>query len=93
MPEFTTEIDIDPSEYLDYCSKSERKRLIELLVEDGDIEPDQSEKNASAGVRKPNFNDLTFWDSLEHLSKCRDLLTIEEEDYINKLADKFKHLR
>jgi len=93
MPEFTAEIDIDPSEYLDYCSKSERQRLIELLVEDGDIEPTQSDKNKGTGVRRPNFNDLTFWDNLDKLAKCRDLLTIEEEDYINKLASKFKHLR
>ena len=93
MPEFTAEVDIDPSEYLDSCSKSERKELIKWLIEDGDIEPDQAEKNKSAGVRNPNINDQRFWDSLEHLAKCRDLLTIEEEDLINNLAAKFKHLR
>jgi hypothetical protein len=93
MPEFTAEVDIDPSEFIDSCSKSERKRLVELLVEDGDIEPTQSDKNKGTGVRQPNFNDFTFWNSLDKLSKCRDLLTIEEEDYINKLANKFKHLR
>lgn len=93
MPEFTTEIDIDPSEFIDSCSKSERKRLVELLVEDGDIEPTQADSNKGTGVRQPNFNDFTFWSSLDKLAKCRDLLTIEEEDYINKLAGKFKHLR
>jgi hypothetical protein len=93
MPEFTAEVDIDPSEYLDYCSKSERQRLVELLVEDGDIEPDQAEKNASSGVRKPNINDLIFWENLDKLSKCRDLLSLEEENFINNLANKFKHLR
>ena len=93
MPEFTAEVDIDPSEFIDSCSKRERQRLVEILVEDGDIQPDQETKNSNTGVRKPNINDQTFWDSLDKLAKCRDLLTIGEEDYINKLASKFKHLR
>lgn len=93
MPEFTAEVDIDPSEFIDSCSRRERDRLIEILVEDGYIEPDQSTKNSNTGVRKPNINDLTFWDSLDKLAKCRDLLSIQEENFINNLANKFKHLR
>ena len=93
MPEFTAEVDIDPSEFIDSCSRRERDRLIEILVEDGYIEPDQSTKNSNTGVRKPNINDLTFWDSLDKLAKCRDLLSIEEENFINNLANKYKHLR
>lgn len=93
MPEFTAEVDIDPSEFIDSCSVRERKRLVELLIEDGDISPDQDTKNGNAGVRKPNINDQRFWDSLDKLAKCRDLLSIEEENFINNLAEKFKHLR
>ena len=93
MPEFSAEVDIDPSEFIDSCSRRERDRLIEILVEDGYIEPDQSTKNSNTGVRKPNINDLTFWDSLDKLAKCRDLLSIKEENFINNLATKFKHLR
>jgi hypothetical protein len=93
MPEFTAEVDIDPSEFIDSCSKRELQRLVKILEEDGHIEPSQADKNKGNGVRNPNMNDQTFWDSLDHLAKCRDLLTIEEEDYINKLANKFKHLR
>jgi hypothetical protein len=93
MPEFSAEVDIDPSEFIDSCSKKEKQRLIEILIEDGDIEPSQADKNKGAGVRKPNINDQRFWDSLDHLAKCRDLLTIEEEDLINNMAAKFKHLR
>jgi hypothetical protein len=93
MPEFTTEVDIDPSEFIDSCSKKEKERLIEILVEDGEIEPTQADKNKGTGVSKPNTNDQTFWDSLEQLSKCRDLLSLEEENFINNLANKFKHLR
>jgi hypothetical protein len=92
MPEFTTEIDIDPSEFIDTCSKRERDRLIEILVEDGYIQPDQATLNGDK-VRKPNINDERFFNSLDKLSSCRDLLSIEEENYINNLAEKFKHLR
>ncbi len=93
MPEFSTEIDIDPSEFIDACSKRERDRLIEILEEDGYISPSADTNSKNHGVRKPNINDLTFWSSLEKLAKCRDLLTIEEEDYINKLANKYKYIR
>jgi hypothetical protein len=89
MPEFTSEIDIDPSEYIDSCSKREKERLVEILTDDGYIQPEQSERN---GVRNPNLNDQLFWESIEVLGKTRHLLSIEEEIYINKLAEKFKYL-
>jgi hypothetical protein len=93
MPEFTAEVDIDPSEFIDSCSKRERDRLVEILIEDGYIQPDQDSKNGNNGVRKSNINDQTFWESLERLAKCKDLLSIEEENFINNLANKFKYIR
>ena len=93
MPEFIAEVDVDPSEFVDSCSVRERQRLIEILVEDGYIEPNQADKSKGNGVRRPNINDQRFWNSLEHLAKCRDLLSITEEEFINNLAERFKHLR
>ena len=93
MPEFTAEVDIDPSEFIDSCSKRELTRLVEILEEDGHIEPPQSSKQKGTGVRRPNINDQRFWDSLDKLAKCRDLLTVTEEQFINNLADRFKYLR
>ena len=93
MPEFTAEVDIDPSEFIDSCSKREKDRLVEILIEDGYIQPDQDTKNSNTGVRRPNINDQRFWDNLDKLAKCRDLLSIGEENFINNLAEKFKHLR
>jgi hypothetical protein len=93
MPEFSTEIDIDPSEFIDACSKRERDRLIEILEEDGYIQSSTETTGKNNGVRRPNVNDQRFWDSLNKLAKCRDLLSIEEENFINNLGDKFKHLR
>ena len=92
MPEFRTEIDISPSEFIDTCSRRERDRLVEILIEDGYIQPDQATLNGSK-VRKPNFNDERFFASLDKLSSCRDLLTLEEEEFINNLAQKFQHIR
>jgi hypothetical protein len=93
MPEFTAEVDIDPSEFVDSCSQRELKRLIEILEEDGHIQPSEETTSKNNGVRTPNINDLTYWSSLEHLAKCRDLLTIDEENFINNLSSKFKHIR
>ncbi len=93
MPEFTAEVDVDPSEFVDSCSNRELKRLVEILEEDGHIEPSQSNKSKGNGVIRPNINDLALWGSIDKLAKCRDLLTIEEENFINNLANRFKHLR
>jgi len=35
MPDFTTEIDIDPYEYVDECSRHEKQELIDELVSRG----------------------------------------------------------
>jgi hypothetical protein len=94
MPDFTPDdIDIDPSEFVYACNSREIKELIDTLVEDGHISPDRKELNSNTGVRNPNHYDETFWESLDHLAKCRDMLTIGEETFINELANKFKHLR
>jgi hypothetical protein len=93
MPEFTTEIDIDPSEFIDACSKRERDRLIEILEEDGYIQSSTETTGRNNGVRRPNINDQIFWESLQHLAKCRDLLSLEEENFINNLHQKLKYLR
>jgi hypothetical protein len=94
MPEFSAEVDIDPSEFVDACTSRERQELIDYLVECGYISEDQKDiKSPNYGVRRPNINDESFWESLDHLAKCRDLLTITEEGFINNLAERFKHLR
>ena len=42
MPDFSTYIDIEPSEYVDECSKSDIKELIEELVFHGYINKSDS---------------------------------------------------
>ena len=58
-----------------------------------DNETTQPQESKSYGVNRPNMNDKIFWESLEHLKKCRDLLSIHEENYINNMAARYKHLR
>lgn len=95
MPDFTPDdIDITPGEFVDACRPREINELLDVLVEDGYITPERVSKNGGqCGVRRPNINDEKFWESLDHLAKCRDLLTITEEQFINNLAERFKFLR
>lgn len=93
MPDFSVDdIEINPGEYVYACNKREIAQLIDELVEEGHISPERRDGGAD-GVRRPNINDVKFWESLDKLAKCRDLLSIKEENFINSLADKFKHLR
>ena len=45
MPEFTSEIEIEPYEYVDGCSRSELQELIDVLVEDGWVDEEKEEKD------------------------------------------------
>jgi len=94
MPDFQVDdISIDPDEFVSACNKQGLNELIEALVEDGHIEPNQTNKIKQTGVKRPTPNDQIFWDSLDHLAKCRDMLSTFEENYINNMATKYKHLR
>lgn len=94
MPNFRVDdLDIEPYEFVDSCSSRERQELIDYLIENNYIDENQRDiKKSNNGVRNPSINDEFFWDSLDHLKKCRHLLSIEEETLINNIADKFKHL-
>lgn len=92
MPYFTPDdLDIDPSEYFDSCSTREKQRLVEIIIEEGYAA--ETNPVTNYGVRRANVNDEKYWESLEHLKKCRDLLSVSEEQFINNLAERFKHLR
>jgi hypothetical protein len=91
MPSFTPEdLDIEPYEFVDSCSTREIKELINCLIEDGHIRPDQL--TTVNGKVMYNINDEMFHTAVNVLAKSRHLLSVEEEDYIIKLSDKFKHL-
>lgn len=92
MPNFSAEdVEIEPYEFVDACSRRELKNLIDYLVDEGHISKEQG-MNKTSGVRNPNINDDIYFEAIDALVKVRHLLSIEEEEYIIKLSDKFKHL-
>lgn len=89
MPTFQADdIDIEPSEFLDSCDKSEIKEIIEYLVEDGHI----SNTALLSGQKKPSVGDSIFEEHLTALHGRRHMLTNEEEEIIIKIASKFRYL-
>ena len=91
MPSFTEyqdvemEIEIDPSDYLDNCSDDEIEELIEELVERGFI------KSNNIIDQSVLSNDLDFVQNIMKLANpCnRMLLTVEEEQILEKMASRF----
>lgn len=87
MPDFSTSIDIEPWEYVDDCSKSEIKELINILISEGHLNDDALKVNESNDVTYNN--DDEFDENLQRLYGKRHLLSIEEENIINKIASRF----
>lgn len=84
MPTFySDDFDIDPSEFIDNCDDSEIKQLIEILVEAGYIDAPESIGEES------NLPDKTYKEALNKLQDKRVYLTLEEEQFLLNLANKF----
>lgn len=81
------DIDIDPIEFMNECSRWEIDEVIEWLVERGHIDS----KNSSSD-EELNHNDNDFLRNVDAIGKSRHLLSVEEEDIINRIGGKFKHL-
>lgn len=88
MPTFNqeTEFDIEIDEFVSSCSKREIKTLIEVLVEEGHL--NKSALPSDMTIDK-NHLDLE-WDTLcDKLSSLRIRLTVEEEETIKKIINKY----
>jgi len=84
MPTFYAEdIDIDPSDFVDACSRQEIQELIDVLIEDGYI------NRSAVDSREDNVMDITYKEALDKLQDKRIYLTLEEEQFIINLANKF----
>jgi len=83
MPEFTTEIDIEPWEYVPSCNKREINSLIESLIEEGYISPTSVD-----GLHEKSLLDLEWDDICEKIRKSRLLLTSDEENFIKNVSDR-----
>jgi len=86
MPDFSTEIDIEPYEYISACSKRDIDDLIESLIEDGHLDS----FNGKVVPKKQGGSVMDIeWDEL--LTKIRNskhLLSNEDESRIIEIANK-----
>ena len=84
MPTFyADDVDVDPDEFLDSCSKRERDELIDILVRDGDVI-----RANESGNRSPLED--------EHIGKCLLLsekfysMSNEDLDILETLYNKYR---
>ena len=88
MPDFSTEIDIYVDEFWNECSRSEKNELIDLLVEEGHVTrvPNSSINDE---IQKPSLIEIEWNDMIDKLSELRQRITIEEEEMIKNLVNKY----
>ena len=84
MPEFTTEIDIDPYEYVDECSRHEKQELIDELVDRGFVL-----QISSPSEKQPNLLEIEWLSNIAKLATLRQRVTLEEEQAIKELVSKY----
>lgn len=88
MPDFSTEIDIYVDEFWNECSRSEKNELIDLLVEEGHVirVPNSSLDDEK---QKPSLMEIEWNDMIDKLSNLRQRISVEEEQTIKALVDKY----
>ena len=84
MPDFTTEIDIDPYEYVDECSRHEKQELIDELVDRGFVL-----QISSPSEKQPNLLEIEWLSNIAKLATLRQRVTLEEEQAIKELVSKY----
>jgi hypothetical protein len=81
MPDFSTYVDIDPSEYVDNCSPKEITELVNILVEEGYLE--------GQPITSPNHHNILDEEwvmIISKLMKSRLLLSGEDENTIIEIS-------
>ena len=88
MPDFTTEIDIYVDEFWNECSRSEKNELIDLLVDEGLVRriPNSSFDDT---IQRPSLMEIEWNTTIDKLSLLRQRLSIEEEETIKALVEKY----
>jgi hypothetical protein len=85
MPEFSTYIDIEPSEYVDECSQSDIKELIEELVFHGYI----NKSDSLIDKEKNSLMEQEFRENLDNLKSKYYNLSPEDEETLKNLFLKY----
>jgi hypothetical protein len=86
MPDFKTEIDIDPWEYVSECSRRDITELIEVLIENGHLDTFNGKitKKKEGG----SIMDIEWDESLTKIRNSKHLLSNEDESRISEIANK-----
>ena len=86
MPEFTTEIDIEPYEYVSSCSKREIRELIDELIDAGHL------NSSSLPVVKPKDRNVLDdeWDEVvTKIQTSRLVMSPEDEQMIREISKRY----
>jgi hypothetical protein len=81
--EVDVDIEVDVEEFYNDCSDKEKEELAKYLIED-DFIPGQTEQ-----VGEDNLMDVTYKEALNKLYSKRIYLSLEEEQFIINLANKY----
>lgn len=84
MPDFTTEIDIDPYEYVSECSKYEIKELIECLIDEGHIN-----SNSPLVDKNKSILDEEWDEVVGKILSSRLVMSPEDEQMIRLISKKY----
>jgi hypothetical protein len=86
MPYFTPDdVDVNVDAFMYQCTPREIKEVIEYLIEDGYIEPQQVVgSNTSLSLLEYEFNEI-----IQKIQENRLRLTAEEDILLKKIADRF----
>jgi len=87
MPNFDveTDIDIDIEDFVDTCNKREIDELIDYLVECEYLPPTM----LSEVISSKTFSEIDFEEKLTKIANNRFLLSDEEFELIEKIANRF----
>jgi hypothetical protein len=77
------DVDVDVDDFYDECSTGEKKQLVKYLAEDGFV------PGYSPEVGQENLQDITYKKALDKLHFKRIYLTLEEEQFILNLSNKY----
>jgi hypothetical protein len=86
MPDFRTEIEVEPWEYVSSCNRNEIDELIETLIDYGHL----VQFNGKVVPKKEGISimDMDWEDVITKLKNSKHLLSVEEENTIIKIANK-----
>ena len=81
--EVDMDVDVDVDEFLDNCSKKEIEEVIDWLKDNDYL------KTPVVVQQADNILDISFKEALNKLQDKRVYLTLEEEQFLINLANKF----